>query len=169
MPVLAAVALIMLMVLYAAPDAPGVRPLHRLVVVASARWLSRLSPAKILFAVGLGLVAWILIGLFAGEGVKLFSMMAPDTIIWFAMFDVATIVDAVLFGLVVSTSVRLGTAVRRVRTLLDRARDQITGLVRPRPRGRARADQPRTRPVQSNPPRTDDPAPAWTQWRPLAA
>lgn len=159
---LAAIALTLLLVLYAAPDLPGVRTLHRLLVQTSARALSRLSPARILFVLGLGLAAGVLFGLFAGEGIKLFTLMAPDTIVWFALFDVATIVDAVLFGLMVSSSVRLGGAVQRVRSFVEKARDQILARVNLRPahRPRARQDRP-SRPVRPLPPRGDDPAPAW--------
>lgn len=144
----------LLLLLYAAPEVGGVRLLHRLLVVGPARFLSRLSPAKILFVLALCLAAWILIGLFAGEGVKLFTMMAPDTILWFAMFDVATMVDALLFGLIVSSSVRLSAVMKRVQTVFAPVRDLIVSLARPAARDRTR----KTRPTAlRKPPRADDP------------
>lgn len=153
------------LLLYAAPDVAGLKALHRILVVQPARYLSRLGPAKILFLLSLGVIAWALIGLFAGEGVKLFTMMAPDTILWFAMFDVATIMDALIFGLVVSSSVRLSAALKRAQAILAPAREMIARLIRRAGRARTPTTAP---PRLRKPSRADDPDRGWLQNSPAA-
>ncbi|VXC02837.1 hypothetical protein [Brevundimonas sp. G8] len=73
--------------------------LRRWLVEAPARLLARLSRGRML---GLGLV--VLLGvaailLFEAEGVRLFSMAAPDMIAWVLMFDVTVIFDLVILAI----------------------------------------------------------------------
>lgn len=144
----------LVMLLYAAPEVTGVKALHQILVVRPARFLSRLSPAKILFVAALGLAAALLIGLFEAEGAKFFTMMAPDTVMWFAAFDVATITDALIFALIVSSSVKLKAVVQRVRAIVTPALDRVMRLIRRGARDRAVAT--RTTPPRK-PSRLDDP------------
>ena len=144
----------LVMLLYAAPEVTGVKALHHILVVRAARFLSRLSPAKILFVAALGLAAALLIGLFEAEGAKFFTMMAPDTVMWFAAFDVATITDALIFALIVSSSVKLKALVQRVRAIVTPALDRVMRLIRRGARDRAVAT--RTTPPRK-PSRLDDP------------
>lgn len=143
---IALVLTILVLLLYAAPEVPGLKTLHRLLVVRPARSLSQLSPAKILFVVALALTAALLIGLFEAEGAKFFTMMAPDTIMWFAMFDVATITDALIFALVVSSSAKLNAVLGRVQTIFRPMRDLILRQVR-------RGDRDRTGATRTTRPR----------------
>lgn len=166
MSVLVALALAALvLLLFAAPDVAGLKALHRFLVVQPARYLSRLSPAKILFVLGLGVIAWVLTGLFAGEGVKLFTMMAPDTILWFAMFDVATIMDVLILGLVVSSSVRVSAVLKRAQAIVTPARERIARLIRRAARARTTTTAP---PRLRKPSRADDPDGGWPQNAPAA-
>lgn len=73
--------------------------LRRWLVEAPARLLARLSRGRML---GLGLI--VLLGvaailLFEAEGVRLFSMAAPDIVAWVLMFDVTAVFDLVVLAI----------------------------------------------------------------------
>lgn len=143
-----------LLLLYAAPEAKSVKALRRILVDQPVRLLSRPSPAKLLFGLALSGAAIGLISLFEGEGVKIFAMMSPEAAAWFAMFDVATITDALIFGLVVSASVKLSAVVGRAQALVRPFRDLIRPLVPRRARDRTASTRTAT---ASTPPRAEDP------------
>lgn len=95
--------------------------LRRWLVETPARLLAPLSRGRVL---GLGLVVMLggaTILLFEAEGVRLFSMAAPDMIAWVLMFDVTVMFDLVVLTL----SLR---AVAGWRGLI-RQRDMALGLV----------------------------------------
>ena len=144
----------LVMLLYAAPEVTVVKALHHILVVRPARFLSRLSPAKILFVAALGLAAALLIGLFEAEGAKFFTMMAPDTVMWFAAFDVATITDALIFAVIVSSSVKLKAVVQRARAIFTPACNRVMRLIRRGARDRNAATRTTT---ARKPCRLDDP------------
>ena len=96
--------------------------LGKWLVETPARFLAGLSRGRTL---GLGLVALVGVAavmLFETEGVRLFSMAAPDMVAWVLMFDVTVIFDIV----VLAVSLR---AVAGWRGLIRR-RDMIQGLAR---------------------------------------
>lgn len=131
------------------PDAPLVRDLHRLLVKAPVRWLSRVTPGRIAFWLGLSLVGLILFGLFEADGVRLFSFLAPDVVLWFGMFDVALFLDVFLIAaaMIATTRVR----VVRDRLVLATQKAWRTVLLHIG-RGRSR----RVRPARPSKPGRDD-------------
>ncbi|MDQ1154762.1 hypothetical protein [Brevundimonas sp. SORGH_AS_0993] len=96
--------------------------LRRWLVQEPVRRLARVSRGR---AVGIGLI--VLLGvaaivLFETEGVRLFSMAAPDMIAWVLMFDVTVIFDLVILAI----SLRAAAGWRGV----VRQRDMALGLIR---------------------------------------
>ena len=127
--------------------------LRRWLIETPARFLAGLSRGR---ALGLGLIALVglaAVMLFETEGVRLFSMAAPDMVAWVLMFDVTVIFDLV----VLAVSLR---AVAGWRGLIRR-RELMQGLAR-RLVGRIRGMRSRARRVsRPRPPRSpsDDPEP----------
>lgn len=80
------------------PDTGIARDLHRWLVEAPARRLNRLKPGKVAFYTLLAVAGLVLVLLFEADGVRLFGFMLPDTLAWFAMFDVGVFVDALLIA-----------------------------------------------------------------------
>jgi hypothetical protein len=120
--VLLSLMLLIVLGLTAADEGPVGIVLRRWLVEAPARSLARLSHGRVL---GLGLV--VLLGfaailLFDAEGVRLFSMAAPDMIAWVLMFDVTAVFDLVVLAI----SLSAGAGWRG----LVRGRDMALGLVR---------------------------------------
>lgn len=96
--------------------------LRKWLVQTPARFLAGLSRGR---ALGLGLVALMGVAavmLFETEGVRLFSIAAPDMVAWVLMFDVTVLFDIV----VLAVSLR---AVAGWRGLI-RCRDLMEGLAR---------------------------------------
>lgn len=96
--------------------------LRRWLIETPARFLAGLSRGRTL---GLGLVALVglaAVMLFETEGVRLFSMAAPDMVAWVLMFDVTVLFDIVLLAV----SLR---AVAGWRHIIQR-RDLMQGLAR---------------------------------------
>ena len=136
------------------PDAPVARTLHRFLVEPVARRLSRVRMGHILFAAVLTAIGAVLILAFEGEGLKLFTLMAPDAIGWFAMFDVSLFVDVFAMAVAVAATARL-KAVRdqitaRVRVVPSPIRSALSGR-----RQRMRRDKS----TAARPNRSDDPDP----------
>lgn len=131
--------------------------LRKWLVETPARFLAGLSPGR---TFGLGLVALVGVAavmLFETEGVRLFSMAAPDMVAWVLMFDVTVIFDIV----VLAVSLR---AVAGWRGLIRR-RDMMQGLAR-RLVGRIRGVRSRGRRIRKpRPPRSSsgdpEPGPAY--------
>lgn len=116
--------------------------LRKSLVETPARFLADLSRGR---ALGLGLVALVGVAavmLFETEGVRLFSMAAPDMVAWVLMFDVTVIFDIVV--LVVSLRAVAGwRRIIRRRDLMQRlARRLIDRIKGVRSRGR-RISRPR--------------------------
>ncbi len=136
--------LLILLGLTAADEGPVGIALRRWLVEATAQLLARLSRGRVL---GLGLV--VLLGVaailvFEAEGVRLFSMAAPDMIAWVLMFDVTVIFDLVVLtiglravagwrGLVRQRDLALGL-IRTLTTRIGRGARPRSGRTRkPRP------------------------------------
>jgi hypothetical protein len=111
------------------------KALREILVDKPARWLSRITPGRITFYACLGVVGLVFFWLFEAEGVRLFSLMAPDLIVWFTVFDVSVFLDVFLLGLALTAHTRL----RAVREDIERRFDQVRVFIIARvgPRDRA--------------------------------
>ncbi|MBU1345870.1 MAG: hypothetical protein KKA16_02840 [Alphaproteobacteria bacterium] len=97
------------------------RLLKRWLVDAPAHALNRVRPGKIVFYIALAALGTALTLLFEADGIRLFGMMLPETLVWFAMFDVGVFIDALLITTAILASnglsvarTRLATASRRI-------------------------------------------------------
>ncbi|RYY24411.1 MAG: hypothetical protein EOP62_17015 [Sphingomonadales bacterium] len=119
-----------------APDTPAARFLHRALIALPARALAHISRGHLSIAValvaGLASVFWLI----DEELALVMTMMAPEALAYLAMFEIGTLVDAIVTTMLVATSVRFP----RIAAILSR--------LRPRARtSRARRPQ---RPLSSN-------------------
>ena len=143
-----------LVVLLVAVSAAGVPPdLRRLLVEGPIRWLDRLGPGRAVFYAILGAAGLALFVLFEIEGLRLFAFLAPELIVWFAIFDVALYADILILGVTVASASRLPAVARELPALVRRVGERLG-----RPRARRRAAG--SRPPQSPGDRTQDPEPA---------
>lgn len=135
-------------------ETPMARALHRVVVEPVARRLSRVRLGHVLFAAAMTAIATVLILAFEGEGLRVFGMLAPDAVGWFAMFDVTLFVDVFAMTLAVAATTRLKAVrdhiVARVGVILTPLRSALKGG-----RQRTRRDKSTT----PRPKRSDDPDP----------
>ena len=130
--------LLIVLGLTAADEGPVGTALRRWLVEAPVRLLARLSRGRVL---GLGLV--VLLGvaailLFEAEGVRLFSMAAPEMIAWVLMFDVTAVFDLVVLAIGLRAVAGWRGLVRQRDMALSQARaliDQIRRGARPRSGG----------------------------------
>lgn len=131
------------------------RSLHKTLVEQIARRLNRITPGRATFYVALGLIGLAFFSLFEVEGLRLFSMMAPELILWFGMFDVALFLDAFILALALGASARLQTA----RSAVRQGVRQVQASLSPRPAARGRASKARR--VRVGKADASDPDPAW--------
>ena len=144
--------LLILFALTAFDAGPAGAGLRRWLVETPARMLSRLGRRQ---ALGLGLVVLAGIGAFAlfeAEGLRMFSMAAPEMTAWAMMFDVSVVFDMAVLAI----GLKAVAGWRGV----ERAVGATTSLiVRTIGGGRSRARRVRRpRPPQSSP---DDQEPGW--------
>jgi hypothetical protein len=132
------VALVVLLLVAFPATAPG-RVLRRLLVEAPARRLNGLTAGRVAFYGALALAGVGLFWLFEAEGIRLFSFIAPDLLVWFTMFDVSVFLDVFILAAVLAARVRI----RAVATALARGLRRMPSRVRTRARGRERADRAR--------------------------
>ena len=136
------------------PETPTARALHRFLVEPLARRMSRVRLGHVLFAAVLTVIGAALFLLFEGEGLRLFGMMAPDVVGWFAMFDVALFVDVFAMALAIAATTRLKAVrdqiIARVRIVPSHIRLALKG-------GRQRARRDKS--TSSRTKRSDDPDP----------
>ncbi|MBC6981473.1 hypothetical protein [Caulobacter sp. 17J80-11] len=117
-----------------------------------ARSLARLSSGHLVLAAAMVALGLGLFLAFEGDGLRLFSFIAPELTAWFAMFDIALLVDVALVAVAVF-------ATTRFRSLRDQAVLVAQRLVSRRRGGRSRSARTRVRrPAE---PGADDPDPAW--------
>ena len=137
------------------PMAPTSTFLSRLLVDPCVRRLNRVRPGHTAFTLALIGMGAVLFLLFEAEGLRLFSMMAPEIVVWFSLFDVAVLFDIfVVAGALAATT--------RLRAARDQALVMLT-RVTAGPIAFARAARQRARRLRqaasSKPRRTDDPDP----------
>lgn len=150
---LAVIALIV--ALLAAVPTTGIgRRLHRALVEQTALRLNRITPGQTLFYAAMALTGLVLFGLFEVEGLRLFSLLTPELILWFGMFDVALFLDVAMIAAALGATSRIRTA----RAALVRTFRQVWTLVIAHSTPRARAPRPQ-RPARPDKPSSDpDPA-----------
>ncbi len=144
-------------VLLAFPDTSIGQGLRRALVNAPARILNRVHRGKAAFYLGLAILGLLLTLVFEFEGARLFGLLLPDTLVWFAMFDVGVFVDALLItGAILATN-----GLRVARTQAAMLRGRVVAALTSRRSARA----PRSRGATKRPTRTsaDDHRPAWAQ------
>lgn len=133
-------------VLLAFPKTGIGRGLHRWLVEAPARRLNRVARGKVAFYGLLAVFGFVLVLLFEAEGMRLFGFILPDTLVWFAMFDVGVFVDALLItGAILATNglrairAQATAAPRRVLTIVRRVAARAHRALRPssRPTGKS--------------------------------
>lgn len=144
----------MVAVLLAFPDTGIGRALRRWLVVTPARALNRISSGKIAFYGLLAVGGLILTLLFEADGLRLFGLMLPDTLVWFAMFDVGVFVDALLIAGAILASSGLTVVRAQVGVTQGRVANLMLRIAR-----RARRAP---RPVRPRRPAPDDERPAWS-------
>jgi len=141
-------------VLLVFPDTGIGRGLNRWLVEAPARTLNRVPRGKAIFYALLAGLGFVLVLLFEAEGMRLFGFLLPDTLVWFAMFDVGVFVDALLItGAILATNGL--RAIRAQATALPRA---LLTMVRRRAARARRVLTPSKRPVRKA---DDDDRPGW--------
>ena len=101
-----------------APDTPVGRYLHRILVVAPAERLGRITRGQILLAIALFAVAGIAMWLTEGDGLRLLSMAAPDISMWITTFEVTTYIDVAAAALIAASTVRFSAMGSRLRAVL---------------------------------------------------
>jgi hypothetical protein len=142
-------------VLVVFPDTGIGRGLNRWLVDRPARALNRIRLGKIAFYALMALMGTALVLLFEAEGLRLFGMMAPDTLVWFAMFDVGVFVDALL----ITGAILASNGLRAARAWISAVPRQVVAVAA---RLSARARRPRRRPSRSTGKTSNDEGPGWT-------
>lgn len=151
-----AIVLGIMALLIGCPDTEAGRWLRRWLVEAPARGLHRFRPGRLVFYALLGLFGVALTVMFEAEGLRLFGLMLPDTLVWSAAFDVGVFVDALL----ITSAILASNGLRIVRGQMDGLRRWVV-TARARRTGRARRP---VRPKRPTPPSPDDDRPAgWGQ------
>ena len=139
--------------LLAFPDTGIGRGLNLWLVEAPARALNRIRPGKATFYALLAALGFMMVLLFEAEGLRLFGFMLPETLVWFAMFDVGVFIDALLISAAILASNGLRIVRAQAEALSQRV---ITGIVRLS--GRTR--RPR-RPARPGRKAADEDRPGW--------
>lgn len=139
-------------VLLAFPETGIGRSLNRWLVEAPASALNRVRPGKAAFYALLATLGFTLVLLFEAEGLRLFGFMLPETLVWFAMFDVGVFIDALL----IAAAILASNGLRVVRAQAEALSQRMTiGIVRLSRRAR--------RPARPGRKAADDDRPGWTQ------
>ncbi|MDP1912554.1 hypothetical protein [Brevundimonas sp.] len=112
------------------------KALRRGLVEAPAHALNRLGRGRIVFFTLLAAAGFTLALLFEAEGLRLFGLMLPDLLVWFAVFDVGVFIDALLIAGTILAASSLGEARARVAALPRMIAGRVT-------RYAARARRPR--------------------------
>ena len=132
--------LLVVLAMVAFPATPPGRALRALLVERPARFLDALTPGRIAFYGGLGLVGLGLFWLFETEGVRLFMFMAPDLLVWFTVFDVSVFMDVFILGVTLAATARVRAVIPAI---IGRVR-RIAAAAVTRASGRERRTRSRT-------------------------
>jgi len=86
------------------PETDIGRGLRYWLVDLPARRLARIPRGRIVFYGLLALLGTGLVLMFEADGARLFGLMLPDTLVWFAMFDVGVFLDVFLIGAAIAAA-----------------------------------------------------------------
>lgn len=140
-------------VMLAFPDTGIGRGLHGWLVEAPAAALNRVARGKAVFYGLMALLGLMLVLLFEAEGMRLFGFLLPDTLVWFALFDVGVFVDALLItGAILATN-----GLRAIRAQAKAVPGQVSTVLRRLTARARRVPRPSQRPTGT----PDDDRPAW--------
>lgn len=128
------IALAVVAVMIGFPETSVGAALRRWLVEAPARAMSRVSPGRVAFYAALAVAGLVMVLLFEVEGLRLFAMMLPETLVWFAAFDVSVFVDALLIGAAVSGANGLRVVRQRLRIATTGIRLAVRRLAARAPR-----------------------------------
>jgi hypothetical protein len=106
------------LIIWCAPDTFVGMALRRGLVLWPAERLSRLTRGQIVCWLGLGLLVWLAAVVTEGEALILLGAALPDTLAFFTMFEVTTLVDILIAAALISTQAGLKATAQRLRTLL---------------------------------------------------
>lgn len=143
------IAMLFVLLLVVVPTTALGRTLRGFLVDLPARRLNSVTPGQTAFYCALGLAGLILFLLFETEGVRLFTFMAPDLIVWFTVFDVSLFLDVFIVGIMLATTTR----VRVIATPVVRWVQQVwsTGVAKVFGHARAKVRTPRTSVASDDP------------------
>ncbi|WP_409020081.1 hypothetical protein [Brevundimonas vesicularis] len=135
------IATLIIILLAAFPATSIGKTLRNWLVDAPARRLNRVTPGHLAFYLSLGVIGFTLFSLFGAEGLRLFSLMAPELAVWFVVFDVSLFLDVFLLSIALAAT----NQARIIRAEVLRKLDCVRMAVISRGSARARATKPVTR------------------------
>lgn len=135
------IATLIIILLVVFPTTSVGKALRNLLVDGPARRLNRITAGRLAFYFGLGALGLILFGLFEAEGLRLFSLMAPELVVWFVMFDVSLFLDVFFLGIALAATDRA----RVIRAAILEKLDGVRMVLVTRASARGRAAKPPTR------------------------
>ncbi len=147
------IAMLVVLLLMAFPTTTLGRTLRGGLIDFVARLLNSVSLGQIGFYCALGLAGFILVLLFETEGLRLFSFMAPDLIVWFTAFDVSLFLDVIILGLTLSAATRVRSMIAPVVRCVHQVRSRVVLKVVCHDRAKART--PRSGVASDDPDPTD--------------
>ena len=121
------IAIFVLLLLVAFPTTTFGRTLRAFLVEAPPRRLNSITTGQIAFYCALGIAGFVLFALFETEGVRLFTLMAPDLIVWFTVFDVSLFLDVIILGITLTATTRFRPVVERVVHWAHQVRSRVVG------------------------------------------
>ncbi|GAA0389237.1 hypothetical protein GCM10009093_14850 [Brevundimonas terrae] len=80
-----------------------------------AQRLNAITSGQVLFYAALALAGLGLVVLFEAEGLRVFAMVAPEAVMWFAAFDMAIMLDAMVLLAGLGAMQKLRTAMNGLR------------------------------------------------------
>lgn len=134
------------LIIWTAPDTFVGKALRHGLVEWPAERLSRLTRGHVLTGLALGLLVWAAFVVLEREALILISQAMPDTLAFFAAFDVSAMVDVLVAAALVSVQAGLKATAQRVRDALGGAARRLT----------PRARRPRSRPTEVRKADNDD-------------
>ncbi|MBU6268313.1 MAG: hypothetical protein KGN34_12285 [Sphingomonadales bacterium] len=111
---------LLLVMLFAhhAPDTPIARAWQDVVVGPLARRLGAITRGQALLAGSIVVVALFVVWALQAEGAQVFAMALPDVLAWASVFEVSSLLDALVATVIVASGVRM----RPIRMVVARLR-----------------------------------------------
>lgn len=137
------------------PEAPTSRFLHRILAEPVARWLNSLSWMNFILIAAVIVAGTLMTLLFGAEGLRVFSMMAPEGLVWLTLVDASILIDLFVVGTVLAGVARV-KAMREFALMRLRTTGAVIISILRAGRQRARRARPKG---AVKPRRNDDPDP----------